>query len=135
MRITFELDGDDAAAFRKALATLLTTLVELNARYLLAHPRTPALYRSCVRYAPDPIERGKRIELWRTVPKVLEAGDGDCEDLASWRVAELLVRKRLAWPVFRWGYKNGDTHYHILVGRPGGHREDPSKILGMQGEY
>ena len=58
----------------------------------------------------------------------------NCEDLACWRAAELVVRHNIqARPVFMERRRsNGSYLYHILVRYPDGRIEDPSKILGMQ---
>lgn len=99
-------------------------LVGRNLAYLARHPETPALLRSGVRYAAEP--RGS--ERWQTIPEVLELKRGDCEDLASWMVAELRARGMRAnpWPISRDG-----RMWHVVVKLPDGRTFDPSAALGM----
>lgn len=56
----------------------------------------PLLYDSGVRYRRDRVRapNGLRVaaEVWRDAGAVLARGYGDCEDLATWRAAELRVR-------------------------------------------
>jgi hypothetical protein len=66
---------------RRRLLALLELLAVHNADYLRKHPETPALYESGVYFKPE--QRGR---------DVLDAGWGDCEDLAAWRLAEYRVR-------------------------------------------
>lgn len=114
---------------------LVRALVEIDVEYLLQHPETPPLYQSGVVYRPQQSVQGSAtpgLDHWWDVPTCRAAGEGSCEDLASWRVAEL----RLA------GYEHvrpfvhskvapgGMTIYHIVVMTPDG-EEDPSKALGM----
>lgn len=58
----------------------------------------------------------------------------NCEDLASWRAAELTARYGIqARPVFvEQPRPNGSMLYHIVVRFPDGRTEDPSRILGMR---
>jgi hypothetical protein len=96
------------------------------------NPRTPKLYQSGVRF----IREKEGEELWPTIGEVIKAGGGDCEDLASWRVAELLeqgVPARPAWRHRKVRMPSGQeaTLYHILVYIPGKGFEDPSRNLGM----
>lgn len=143
MRIVFELGDRDERRFRENLKTALVALVRIDVAYLLSHPDTPRLYDSGVRYAPDPTEwtggedelpERRRVELWRDVPSVIEAGEGDCEDLACWLTAERIVRDRiLARPVFLWAHKGPQRRmtYHIQVTSHERGTEDPSRRLGL----
>ena len=96
--------------------------------YLKSNPRTPALYRSGVRYKPDPIA-GQ--ELFAGVPGIIARGGADCEDLASWRVAELRLRGERARARISWRRRGDTWRYHVTVRRGDGSVEDPSKRLGM----
>jgi hypothetical protein len=109
------------------LQLLLHALVGLNVAYLRFHPNTPSIYRAAVRYHREP--RGH--EQWLQVPSVREQTWGDCEDLAAWRVAELRVHGVDAWPCFHWRRLPAALVYHIVVCRPDGIVEDPSRVLGM----
>lgn len=109
----------------------------------------PPLYMSGVRYQEDPPGH----EDWRDVFGVLKRGVGDCDQLTAWRVAELRVAGIPAEPVLKWqwipreamiasGYparllrgQPGVWLVHCLVRFPDGETEDPSKILGMGGDF
>lgn len=133
-RICFAIDlfnGErDRAASHKVLNILLKALVDTDIEYLKDNPQTPSIYQSGVRY----VEETPGIEDWRDIPTCLRIRQGDCEDLACWRVAELKVRQGIdAVPIF--GFRtlsNGDVVYHIRVQYPNGQIEDPSRILGMR---
>jgi hypothetical protein len=66
----------------KVIATLLRGLVECNLAYLEKHPRTPHPYKAGLRYI-----REHKSERWKSIPKVLADGGGDCEDLAAYAAA------------------------------------------------
>jgi hypothetical protein len=87
------------------------------------------LYDSGVYYQPE--REGE--ENWQDVPTCIIRRFADCEDLASWRAAEIRVRERVfAWPFFTWKrLPDGRTLYHIKVKRADGRIEDPSAVLGM----
>lgn len=91
----------------------------------------PALYEAGVRYQREPFPR----EDWLDVLEVIQRRQGDCEDLACWRVAELRAAGVEARPGFirrRVLTAEGwQTVYHIVVLWPDGRIEDPSRILGM----
>ena len=112
----------------RVLGVLLRALAAANVEYLRHHPATPRLYRAGVRYRAERVPR----EFWKGVVETLEDGHGDCEDLACWRVAELIVRDGVAAePVFRFRRIGRLSVYHILVRLPDGRVEDPSALLGM----
>ena len=111
------------------------------------NPISP-LYVSGVRYKEDPPGH----EDWRDVYGVIARGVGDCDQLTAWRVAELRVAGVAAEPVLKWqwvprdvmvssGYparllpQDGVWLVHCLVRFPDGSTEDPSKILGMGGNF
>lgn len=116
----------------------------------------PPLYASGVRYQEDPPGH----EDWRDCYGVMQRGVGDCDQLTSWRTAELRVAGIDAEPVLKWqwiprdvfiksqksekdrrewarklGNQKGVWMVHCLVRYPDGEIEDPSKILGMGGSY
>ena len=107
---------------------LLKALVECNLAYLEAHPNTPHPYSAGIRYQRE----RKGHERWKAIPKILEDGEGDCEDLAAY-LAAYLAHQKLS-PVrivVRW--RTLPTHarlFHVLVKGPDGY-EDPSRRLGM----
>jgi len=116
--IGFAVPWDDAG-IRVACAALTT----INRIYLRQHPTTPALYRAGVVYKRQP---GPERFSW--IPIVMQRGNGDCDQLACWRAAELQERGIKARAVPK---RIGPNLIHILVQYPDGHKEDPSKVLGM----
>ena len=127
----FSGPGDRIISHR-ALHHLLEALVRIDIDYLRANPNTPEIYRSGIRYHQDILTNGDDDD-WQDIPTILRFGYGDCEDLACWRTAELIVRhNQAAEPLIIWKEdKDGSQLYHILVLRPDGQIEDPSKTLGM----
>lgn len=111
---------------RRVLLWLLEALVQINILWLRTHPDTPLLYKAGVKYVPEAL-----TENWRDIPNIISRKEGDCEDLAAWRVAELRLLGINARPYIRWR-KVGDTmRYHALVLLPDNRVEDPSEALGM----
>ena len=109
---------------------LLDALVEVNRLYLRTH-YVPPVYKSGVRYKQEP-EDGKPEE-FAAIPMVLVRGWGDCDDLVSWRIAELRNAGENAKVRLKWAFDpiRGARMYHVLVRRSNGQVEDPSKRLGM----
>lgn len=111
----------------RSLQALVEVVEGLNVDFLRANPRTPWLYRSGVRYAPElPEER----ETFATIPAVLERRTGDCDDLAPWRSAELRVRCGVPAKAVVLQIRPGLWHVVVRVGNV---FEDPSRALGMRG--
>jgi len=114
-----------------------------------AEPPIPPLYASGVVYKEDPPGE----ENWKDCWACLRDGHADCDRLAAWRAAELRVAGVPAEPVLKWqwipraimiamgyparllGNSPGVWMVHCLVRFPDGTTEDPSKILGMGGNY
>lgn len=108
---------------------LFEALIAANVAYLKAHPDTPRLYDSGVRYA----EEAPGSDDWQDIPEMLARGDGDCEDLACWRIAELRVRDgEHAIPFLKCAERRHVMLYHVAVRRMDGSYEDPSRVLGMR---
>lgn len=129
MQIKFDIAAfrarDEFLRSRGALLHLLEALVRINEAFLRENARTtPSLYGSRVIYKREP-----NTEVWKDIPTVLAAGWGDCEDLASWRCAELRFAGIAARPYIKWRKKQ----HHALVLLPDGRVEDPSLALGMNG--
>lgn len=118
----------------------LRTLVDCNKWFLARMAKegktVAPLYESGVYYQAEPAGE----EEWLDIPTLYKQGFGDCEDLASARVAELqhmgipavtcIKSKKIISP------KGGEiTLVHVQVLWPDGTVEDPSAILGMKGEY
>lgn len=118
------------------LVMCLELLVRVNewqlARFALEGRRVPLLYQSGVRYQAEPPGE----EEWLDIPTLYKQGFGDCEDLGCARAAELrhywgipavcCIKHKLIGPI---------TLVHVQVLHPDGTVEDPSRNLGMKGEY
>lgn len=134
-------DDEDRARSQQALLWMLEALCKINEGHLAERPY-PLLYESGVRY-----QREDGTEEWLDIPSIIDAGWGDCEDLACWRVAELRHQGHRAGPYVRFRRIDGVFHYHALVMRyrpvlqhtatglveqlvPVG-LDDPSRVLGM----
>jgi len=128
----FELRSFDvlpATAKERTLLAMLEALVATNEGFLTQHPTTPALYASGVVYVEEPPGR----DHWQDIPRTIELREGDCEDLACWRIAELRVRGlEYARPFVRHQVIGSIVLYHVAVLRGDGQIEDPSKTLGMR---
>lgn len=119
VRLTLPADGG-------VLSAALEGLVAANAVILARAGTVRRLYASGVRY-----QRERGTEDWRTIPQVLRAGRGDCEDLAAWRAAELRVYD--AEPARAIVRRSGPKTLHAVVVRADGRIEDPARRLGMKG--
>lgn len=121
----------DLPARKRELLRALEFLVDLNRDAIRrSGGRLPPLYRAGVEYEREGRTiAGRPKEVWRTIPQVLKRGAGDCEDLASWRVAELREKGINATPLLT---RHGRM-FHVRVRFPDGTVEDPSKRLGMKG--
>lgn len=119
--ITREVDG------ASEILNALNDLVAVNEGILARNPGAiPPLYRSGVRYQRE--ARGR--EDWQSIASVLARRKGDCEDLASWRVAELHAAGEAAARIV---LSRRGALWHVRVRRANGQIEDPSKRLGMKG--
>jgi hypothetical protein len=134
-KITFVVDTfsgvSDRAVSHQDLQILLEALTAIDVKWLLAHPETPNLYESGIRYEEEPLGE----ENWLDIPTALkQRRHVDCEDLSCWRAAELRVRHGIdAHATFiRKNMPSGSSLYHIQVRYPDGRIEDPSRILGMK---
>jgi hypothetical protein len=76
------------------------------------------------------------MERWRSIPEIIRAGHGDCEDLSAWLIAECRIAGMKAFPDV---VGRGDGKWHIrvkIVKAATGEEQkeqivDPSKELGM----
>lgn len=107
---------------RADIETALAAHVDACVRDLQRSPQRP-LYAAGVRY-----DRNDPGERWQTPSETAARGAGDCEDLASWRCAELRLggescRVRVV--------RTGPRVLHAVVERQDGRIEDPSRRLGM----
>jgi hypothetical protein len=136
----FAKDTAQQIAFSKeALQGAVMALFLADVAWLKHYPNTPLLYESGVVYKPERHREdayGRTIEYgenWYTIPYVIHHGFGDCEDLASWRSAELRVRYNIpALPdVAVRKLPDGAWRAHVRTRWPDGQIEDPSAKLGM----
>lgn len=125
-----------------AIKALLDAQVRNNLLYLSLYPSTPKLYASGVRYRPEPDGQtfnGAPCEEFAAIPVVLARKFGDCDDLAPFRVAELVRAGEKAKIRVQWRARRnpdgslGRKYFHIVVRRANGVIEDPSALLGMNG--
>ena len=73
-------------------------------------------------------------EHFRDIPRIIENGGGDCDNVAAWRTAELRHLGVAAKPYITWRQRpDGGMTYHVIVLWPDGSSEDPSLLLGMGG--
>ena len=74
-------------------------------------------------------------EHFRDIPRIIENGGGDCDNLATWRAAELRSVGIDAQPYITWRVRpDGGYTYHVIVVYPDGTSEDPSLLCGMGAE-
>jgi hypothetical protein len=108
----------------------LEALIMANRMYLRTH-HVPPLYESGVRYEEEPA--GQPYEDFAAIPVILARGWGDCDDVVSWRIAELRNAGENAKVRLKWQFdpSRGARMYHVLVRRANGQVEDPSLRLGM----
>jgi len=117
-----------AAALDAALEGLvLLGVAEMNAYHTQGDP-FPPLYESGVVY-----EREHGTERWLTPSQVLGLGRADCEDLASYRAAEMRTSGEDPGAMAR-VIRSGPRTWHAIVERSDGSIEDPSRVLGMGAE-
>jgi hypothetical protein len=123
------LDSLSDRAAERVIEALIDGLAVANLEYLKAHPETPMLYASGVRYEDEE----SLLDEWRNIPAVLALGVGDCDDLVPWRIAELWMagysQARAIAHLQR--MKEGKVLFHVLVRIQGNQTEDPSQRLGM----
>lgn len=135
------LVGYEGREFKRffPLIMCLETLVRINEwqlnRLAMEGKFLPPLYQSGVFYQAEPLGE----EEWLDIPTLYKQGFGDCEDLAAARCAELRCMGIPAVCAIRHKtikHPSGPiTMVHVLVLHPNGSIEDPSKALGMKGEY
>lgn len=108
----------DASRSDATLRIMLDALTQADVLYLREHPETPAVYDSGVVYHEEP----EGAEDWQDIPTCLRLGWADCEDLACWQAAELIVRHGIdAWADFtKQVLADGRVLYHIIVRLPDG---------------
>lgn len=124
------------ALFAQVIIHLCEALIMVN-RDHMSRKKLPLLYESGVVYKREPKRRLRdgrivTVENFRDVACIYARGWGDCEDLASIRVAELReyagedARIRVTAKS-----QPGKKLWHVTVMRANGVPEDPSRRLGM----
>lgn len=111
---------------RAALEALAEGLTGMNFQFILAARRrgvrVPTIYASGVRYRRE----APRQERWQTVAELLRTLEGDCEDLAAWRAAELRADGELARVAV---VRTPRGSFHAVVRHQDGTIEDPSLVV------
>jgi hypothetical protein len=110
------------AGVRTALAAATVANVELMKEWKKQGRKVPRLYQAGVKWKRQPPER------FSLFPTVLARGNGDCDQLAAWRAAELQLKGIKAKAIPRWVRPK---LMHVVVQLPSGRLEDPSRLLGM----
>lgn len=133
MRVLFDgglLEHMDTEESVRVFLALLEQLVVTNLAWLRKHPDTPHPYHSGVVYRRE----GRGRERWKGIKKIVEDGEGDCEDLAAFLCAWMLFHRQPCAIVLQWRVlPNGKHLMHVLVrDRVSRKLEDPSKVLGMK---
>jgi len=111
------------------ICKMLDVLHEANKQWLAAGGKAPPLYQSGVVYQEEKLGKDE----WQDIPRTLELGAADCEDLASYRVSELRHSGERANHTVEHRKSPDVILYHIRVRRQSGDIEDPSCRLGMAG--
>jgi hypothetical protein len=111
------------------LQPLLDALVAINVEARRHGYRIPLLYQSGTVYDAEPIES----EEWLCSYWSHKRRKGDCEDLSCWLASDYQSQglPARAVPVEQPRSGTGGKLYHVVVSRPGGVTEDPSRLLGM----
>lgn len=133
---SLRLSSFDALPEWARIEIILRTLEALtvtNIAYLTSYP-VPPLYRSGVRY----LERVPCVdgECWQDAALTYKTQAGNCKELSSWRVAELIIagedaRHRVTRTSVTREHDGIVVTYHVTVRRGNGTIEDPSRLLGM----
>ncbi len=85
------------------------------------------------------VDLAKGVEIFRTIPRMMEHGGGDCDNWACARAAEICVAAHRigavsrAKPYLVWREEGSRMIYHAKVMHGDGSDEDPSIIKGMGG--
>jgi hypothetical protein len=123
---------------RSVLLGLLRALTTVDVSYLRRRLDAPWLYGSGVRYVEKVPCIDGSCECWQDVQLTWQSKAGNCKELSSWRIAELLVRRNehashvLSLQTTDLGGGQTLHTYHVRVRRADGSIEDPSVRLGMR---
>lgn len=132
MRILVDLNSRALKPSRALAPTIRYLCLSLAAANLviLKSGKIPQLYLSGVRYRQEPQQWP--VECFDNAETCLKRGWGDCDDLASWRCAELWRQGVKASIIVSWKPTPDGRLYHVTVRLPNGKKEDPSALLGMR---
>jgi hypothetical protein len=122
-------ESTPAAKKMTVICKMLDVLHTANVGWIKAGNRVPPIYQSGLRYKEEQLGKDE----WQDIPRTLFLGDGDCEDLASYRVSELRAGGEAAEHTVEHRRSPTLVLYHIRVKRQNGDIEDPSCALGMGG--
>lgn len=132
---------DERRRSMNAILHMMEALCQINSdeiRFQIKRGKPFApLYESGIVYRREPPGE----EYWQDIYTNVKKRDGDCEDLACHRIAELrTITQRRASPFITFRLKDGQYFFHaiVLVQEAGKWRlEDPSRKLGMgwEGHY
>lgn len=118
-----------SSARELALALAVCTAIDVSE---LRRYRLPPLYASGVRYRREictaPFVPGA-CERFLSARQAYAEKWADCDDLACWRAAELIIAGERARAVAH----RSSVGWHVIVRRGDGSFEDPSARLGMRG--
>ena len=122
-------ESTPAASKMTVICKMLDVLHAANVGWIKAGNRVPPVYQSGLRYKEEQLGKDE----WQDIPRTLQLGNGDCEDLASYRVSELRAGGEAAEHTVEHRRSPTLVLYHIRVKRQNGDIEDPSCALGMGG--
>lgn len=114
----------------RSILNLVRALVEVD-KEIISEYHVPVLYESHVRYKFQ-----DAVDDWQDIVDCLRTGLASCNSLCAWRCAELQLDGEQATPYIQSQTvqkPNGQVIdlFHVLVERPNGVIEDPSRTLGM----
>jgi hypothetical protein len=112
------------------LALAAVTVIDI---WQIRWHRLPELYASGVRYVGETCRAPNvpgACERFLTALQCIAERGGDCDDLAPWRAAELILAGDLRARAIA---HKSNAGWHCVVRRGDGTIEDPSKLLGMVG--
>lgn len=115
----------------EVVGQIVETVAFVNRHYLTAHPETPKLYASGVRFEAELPACLGGVNWCRDIPATLRDGCGHCVALAAWRIAELReAGERVSTRILYTPLPTGPL-FHVVLVRQNDTQEDPSRILGM----
>lgn len=131
MRVVLDVQVDSFD--ERGMALIFRTYLHAAALHnaaLFKTGRYPGLYQSGVVFRNEPWMG--RFEEIASIPLVLSRGWGDCDDLCSYRIGELLAQGKHATAKVYWRRHGTEVRlYHAEVRMQDGTVEDPSRFLGM----